>query len=198
MAELTMSDDLLILTNGREAPSRADAVQNRADILQSARSLFAEHGVEDVSMSQIARAADVGKGTLYRHFRSKAELCIALLDSEQRALQERTFTHLRNSRQTPLDNLTWFIREVAAFTENNMELLAETSIENQIDLDHPAHHWQWMTIVGLLRLANAQGDLESPIRFMRCWMRGCIVFTGWRAAIRLNVSPMVWSIRRVA
>lgn len=58
---------------------RQDAVKNRARILETAHDLFARHGVESVSMNRIAQEAEVGAGTLYRHFGSKSDLCFALM-----------------------------------------------------------------------------------------------------------------------
>nr|WP_236725102.1 helix-turn-helix domain-containing protein [Amycolatopsis orientalis] len=67
---------------------RADAARNRAAILDAAASLFAAHGVDAVSMDQVAAAAGVGKGTLFRRFGDKAGLAAALLDARERVLQE--------------------------------------------------------------------------------------------------------------
>lgn len=67
---------------------RADAARNRAAILDAAAALFAEHGVDAVSMDQVAAAAGVGKGTLFRRFGDKAGLAVALLDARERLLQE--------------------------------------------------------------------------------------------------------------
>jgi AcrR family transcriptional regulator len=67
---------------------RADAARNRAAILDAAAGLFAEHGVDAVSMDQVAAAAGVGKGTLFRRFGDKAGLAVALLDARERVLQE--------------------------------------------------------------------------------------------------------------
>ncbi|WP_201260863.1 TetR/AcrR family transcriptional regulator [Embleya scabrispora] len=67
---------------------RADAARNRAAILDAAARLFAEHGVAAVSMDQIATAAGVGKGTLFRRFGDKSGLATALLDARERKLQE--------------------------------------------------------------------------------------------------------------
>lgn len=67
---------------------RTDAARNRAAILDAAGRLFAEHGVDDVSMDQVAAAAGVGKGTLFRRFGDKAGLAAALLDARERVLQE--------------------------------------------------------------------------------------------------------------
>jgi AcrR family transcriptional regulator len=52
----------------------------RAHILDTAARLFTERGYESVHVSDVARAAGVGKATLYEHFRSKSELFIECLD----------------------------------------------------------------------------------------------------------------------
>src|SRR5947207_12125037 len=60
-------------------PERRDAAEHRQRILEVARRLFAEHGVGATSMHQIAMAAGVGQGTLYRRYAHKGELCMDLL-----------------------------------------------------------------------------------------------------------------------
>jgi AcrR family transcriptional regulator len=67
---------------------RADAARNRATILLSAEGLVAERGAGAVTMDQIACAARVGKGTLFRHFGDRCGLMRALLDERERAFQE--------------------------------------------------------------------------------------------------------------
>lgn len=67
---------------------RADAARNRAAVLEAAARLFAEHGVAAVSMDQVAAAAGVGKGTIFRRFGDKSGLANALLDAREHALQE--------------------------------------------------------------------------------------------------------------
>src|SRR5262252_8401679 len=69
------------------AKERADAARNRAAVLQAAAGLFAEHDVAGVSMDQVAAAAGVGKGTVFRRFGDKAGLAAALLDARERELQ---------------------------------------------------------------------------------------------------------------
>lgn len=67
---------------------RADAARNRTAVLAAAARLFAEHGVASVSMDQVAAAAGVGKGTIFRRFGDKSGLAAALLDARERVLQE--------------------------------------------------------------------------------------------------------------
>ena len=68
---------------------RADAARNRQRVLAAAEELFARHGAHNVTMEDIARAAGVGKGTLYRRYPDRASIAVALLDEHERALQER-------------------------------------------------------------------------------------------------------------
>lgn len=53
--------------------TRADAERNRARVLEVARALFAERG-DEVQMADVARAAEVGIGTVYRHFPTRQAL----------------------------------------------------------------------------------------------------------------------------
>src|SRR3954468_5739261 len=66
---------------------RADAARNRQRILEAAGTLVAEQGIEAVSMDDVARAACVGTGTLYRRFGDRAGLAFALLDEQTREFQ---------------------------------------------------------------------------------------------------------------
>ncbi len=71
-----------------EAPKeRADAARNRQRILEAAGALVAEQGIEAISMDDVARAACVGTGTLYRRFGDRAGLAFALLDEQTRDFQ---------------------------------------------------------------------------------------------------------------
>ena len=66
---------------------RADAVRNRTSILEAARQLVTEQGTE-VAMGEIARAAGVAVGTLYRHFPNKADLLAAVVNEYVEALAD--------------------------------------------------------------------------------------------------------------
>ncbi|MEU6322750.1 helix-turn-helix domain-containing protein [Streptomyces sp. NPDC047009] len=60
-----------------ERARRADARRNAQAVIDAARTLFAEQGV-DVPMEQIGKAAGIGKGTLYRHFPTRDHLFAAV------------------------------------------------------------------------------------------------------------------------
>ncbi|MGI5222585.1 TetR/AcrR family transcriptional regulator [Nocardia sp. CA-290969] len=65
---------------------RADAERNRAAILAVAGRLICDDKLDNVSMDEIAAAAGVGKGTLFRRFTDREGLIRALFDDRtQRA-----------------------------------------------------------------------------------------------------------------
>ncbi|MDF5758259.1 TetR/AcrR family transcriptional regulator [Spongiactinospora sp. TRM90649] len=70
-------------------PERADAARNRAKVLRAAAGLFATRDPRTVTMDDIARAAGVGRGTLYRRYPDTGSIAVALLDEHERDLQER-------------------------------------------------------------------------------------------------------------
>lgn len=152
-------DENLILQDIR--PSRSDAVKNRELLLETAQQLFAQYGVDAVSMSAVAQSAGVGKGTLYRHFPSKTHLCEQLIDADQRDLQERTLRHMRENPGDPLGSLHWFLDEAFAFVERNHDLLLSALlVDVHSMLVHPAHFWWRQTIRGLLLQIKPHIDID--------------------------------------
>jgi len=110
---------------------RADAARNRLRVLAAAERLFAERGVAGVTMDDIASAAGVGKGTLYRRFVDKGGLAVALLDQRERELQERILAGPPplGPGADPATRLTAFVTGYLTFLERQLDLilLSETS-----------------------------------------------------------------------
>ena len=116
-----MSEELA----ARPRKERSDAIRNRAKILEVTARLFAERGVDGVSMDQIASAAGVGKGTLFRRFGDKAGLGVALLDTREQDLQEAMA-----AGPPPLgpgaaagERLAAFLAAYAEFLDANLDLV---------------------------------------------------------------------------
>jgi AcrR family transcriptional regulator len=70
-----------------QRPLRADARRNRERILEAARIVFAEQGGE-AQIDDIARAARVGVGTVYRHFPHKDALLGELVNQKFRGFAD--------------------------------------------------------------------------------------------------------------
>ncbi|MEZ4675364.1 MAG: TetR/AcrR family transcriptional regulator [Caldilineaceae bacterium] len=149
-------------------PERADAQENRTRILAAAEALFHAQGVNNVNMVDIARAAGVGQGTLYRRFASKGELCLALLDTQMRDFQDQTlaqFNAMGTDGQAYLAQLAWFINAWVHFQAHHSLLLCAVSQDFQVE-DHPHSPpflWQRMTIHGLLRRAANAREVAADV-----------------------------------
>ena len=163
--------DLMTVEDGSatERHERADAAANRVLILKTAERLFAERGVANVCMAEIAEAAGVGKGTLYRRFAGKAELCLALLDSQMSEFQAESLARFRRqtAEGTPyLTQLADFLEALVAFTEIHAPLLSEVERGGLLRVDAPLnvpHFWQFMTVSALLRAAARRGELVNGL-----------------------------------
>ncbi len=148
---------------------RRDAAANRALILETAEKLFAEYGVAEINMADIAQAAGVGKGTLYRRFANKGELCLAIMDSQMLDFQEAMLGRMRalTAAQVPkLEQLDQFLDSLVHFIDAHIPLLCEVQhlglLEGIAGQQRP-HFWQHMTISGLLQGAIAEGELPQEL-----------------------------------
>ncbi|MGH3455657.1 MAG: TetR/AcrR family transcriptional regulator, partial [Nocardioidaceae bacterium] len=67
---------------------RVDAARNRARVLEAADAMFRRSDPDAVTMGDIARAAGVGRATLYRRYPDVRSIAVALLDQHEYDLQE--------------------------------------------------------------------------------------------------------------
>jgi AcrR family transcriptional regulator len=145
-----------------QAPTeRADATRNRARILAAARQLFADRGASCVSMDEIAAAAGVGKGTLFRRFGSRAALALELLSEREICFQEG---FIRGA--PPLGPGASALERLTAFGEARLDLLAahaEVLAAAEIGparFDSPPYAVYRLHLSLLLREANPERDPE--------------------------------------
>ncbi len=150
-------------------PERRDAAANRRRILQIAEQLFEQYGVHSVSMADIAQQARVGKGTLYRNFNNKGELCLALMDNQLRAFQDAQLETMRQQSEARLpyiEQLARFLEALVSFSGVHLPLLHEVQQAGGLlgtrETQRP-HFWQYMTVHGLLRKALAGGELPRDL-----------------------------------
>ncbi|MDD5157626.1 TetR/AcrR family transcriptional regulator [Sulfurimonas sp.] len=66
-----------------------DKVQKKRDIALSCRDIFFENGIRNLTISQIAKTAGIGKGTIYDYFRNKDDIVFEIVNI---MIQERNKT----------------------------------------------------------------------------------------------------------
>jgi AcrR family transcriptional regulator len=81
---------------------RKDAAEHRRIILEKAHVLFTEHGVDGVSMHQIAKSAGIGQGTLYRRYAHKGELCLDLMQENSQSLYDEIKQYVEINKAQPI------------------------------------------------------------------------------------------------
>lgn len=83
----------------------------RAALVEAARTIMTEKGVDGATMLEIAERADVGAGTVYNYFKSKDELAIAVLEDMMENLATR-IEGVTNSFADPAEVYAYGIRTV--------------------------------------------------------------------------------------
>jgi AcrR family transcriptional regulator len=134
---------------------RADARKNYDHLLAVARGVVAEQGTE-ASLRDIARRADVGLGTLYRHFPTREALLAALLHESFDALATEARELATSER--PGDALASWVRHVLAVTRDYRGVVA--SMASAIDDPGSALHASCvaMKAAGTRLLTRAQEE----------------------------------------
>jgi len=155
---------------------RRDAAEHRQRILEIAQHLFAEHGVDAVSMHQIAKAAGVGQGTLYRRYAHKGELCMDLLRERHERLAEEIATLFVTKATSPalerlndvLTHMVAFLEEQGALlrpvavTEMRASLCNDTTTSQKCSPQHgPFYLWLHELLTELLSEAMEKGEIDS-------------------------------------
>jgi AcrR family transcriptional regulator len=102
-----------------DRPQRVDARRNRRRVVTAARRCMAREGL-DAGMEDIARAAGVGVGTVYRHFPTKDELVEALASERFERLRDLALAAL--AKDDPWQAFEDFIREAARIQTDDRAL----------------------------------------------------------------------------
>ena len=140
---------------------RGDAARNRALLLDAARRLVAERGADAVTMDDIAAAAGVGKGTVFRRFGSRAGLMTVLLDEDERALQQAFLfgPPPLGPDAPPLDRVAAFGRARLCFVHTHHALLSAAGRDPQTRYN-PAAMVIRTHLRVLLQSAGTTGNLD--------------------------------------
>jgi AcrR family transcriptional regulator len=119
------------VTGLSQRPKRADARRNYEKLLTAAADAFTENGTA-ASLEDIARRADVGIGTLYRHFPTRQDLLEAVYIDE---VEEMSAKANDLGDLEPWDALVTWLRQFVRYAATKRALADE--MLNTIDADAP-------------------------------------------------------------
>lgn len=113
-------------------PVRADALRNRARILEAAEAVFAEQGASAATDAVAARAG-VAIGTVFRHFPTKPDLLKAVvMNLQDRIVAEADAMVRDEGAVTALFGFCSLVMDAAASHRDVFERLAETGVQVRI------------------------------------------------------------------
>jgi AcrR family transcriptional regulator len=148
------------------APSRRDRKKDRTrrEIYEAAMSLFGKRGFAGVTIAEICEAADVGHGTFFLHFPSKAAL---LYEFNQRFAEEFQAT-LREPRGSAHEDLSALVQRMgdalAAKAEIMTAMLAEFFVSPETLAIAPRHGGALLEIViEIVKRGQKRGEFSRSI-----------------------------------
>jgi AcrR family transcriptional regulator len=143
-----------------DRPLRAHARRNHARVVAAAREVFAEAGPE-ASLNEIARRAEVGPGTLYRHFPNRRALQIAVLRDRIEALCGRGDDLLASA--PPDDALAEWLRAFLAHARSGHGLGGAVMTAEPDELGFDCHQRIRDTAARLLDNAQRSGTARDDL-----------------------------------
>lgn len=143
-----------------ERPLRADAQRNRDKLMTAAVAAFSEHGA-DASLEDIARRAEVGIGTLYRHFPNRDCLMESVYRHQVEVLCAAAPDLLATHQ--PVEALRlWMERFVAhVATKRGMAMALKSVIGKDSELFAYTHGLIRQTAATLLHEAAQSGEIRA-------------------------------------
>jgi AcrR family transcriptional regulator len=182
---------------------RADALRNRERLLAAAKAVFSAGG-PDASLEAVARRADVGIGTLYRHFPTRESLYEAVYRHEVEQLSE--FAEELKDDPSPVGALRRWLRSNVEFVATKKGMSAALALTAQGTSQSPSalmtFSYERLTkaVGALLDRAVAAGGIRSDISpedVLRTLVGMCYMHDqpGWQNSVLRMVDVFVDGLR---
>jgi AcrR family transcriptional regulator len=166
---------------------RADAVRNRERVLEAAKAVFSAGG-PDASLEAVARRAEVGIGTLYRHFPTREALFEAVYRREVEQLVE--LAEQLKSEAAPVEALRRWLRSSVELVATKKAMLAALALVVHGSSELYADTFERLTkaVGALLDRAVASGEIRADIGaedLLRALIGMCYMHDqpGWQATV---------------
>ncbi len=176
---------------------RADAQRNIDSLLEAAKAVFVDSGV-DAPVREIATRAGVGVGTVYRHFPQRSDLVAAVFKREVDACA--AVAPELASQQPPLEALTSWLERFTGFVATKRGLAAALHSGDPAFNALPAYFAQHLgpALQALLTAAAAAGKVRGdvdPNDLLRAVSNLCVAGQGGEAHSARMVALLIDGLR---
>ena len=160
-------------TDARRKPAsgqpRMPAAQRREQLLDAAAALFAKSGYARATTAELAKAAGVTEPIIYRHFASKRDLFIALIDRSAKGTLSFWDTHLKGATD-PAQRLLRLLADNPMVSPSGREdylvlLQAITEVDDPLIREAVMKHMVGLHAFIVREIAHAQEEHKVPTRF---------------------------------
>ncbi|MEV6717748.1 ScbR family autoregulator-binding transcription factor [Lentzea sp. NPDC051208] len=145
---------------------REKSAHTRAKLLRAAAEVFDREGFSRSSLTAVCARADVSKGALYCHFRSKEALGVAIIE-EQSLLWHRLRDEVLSVESSPVQALIEMSFEFVGRLETDLTVRVSAKLLREavfFDVAAAAQVIGWVTVVrDLLSLASERGELLPEV-----------------------------------
>jgi len=171
--------------------TKADAELTRITILDEAVRLFAEKGVAETSLEEIARAANVTRGAVYWHFKNKMEIFDALHERLYQPLSETILNDMERDHPYPLQKMESLCIELLLDVARNKQkqyaitlFLLKMDYSGELQKYRQPHRERKHANVDLFRhyfeqaiarkQLSDQSDPSTLAMAVRCYLKGIV------------------------
>jgi AcrR family transcriptional regulator len=151
-------------TNDQAPKLRADAARNRARLIEAARELFLAGPADaEVSLEQVAKKAEVGIGTLYRHFPTRLDLLEAVYRDEVDVLRETAEKVVPN--HAPVEALELWLEAFVDYAATKRHIFHELveAVGRESELMTHSRAVIFGTAEGLVKAAQEAGQIRTDV-----------------------------------
>ncbi len=162
--------------------SRLPASQRREQLLDCAADVFSKNGYARATTAQLAKAAGVTEPIIYRHFDSKRDLFVALIERTARRAMEKWEQHLKDA-DDPAERLRVLIGDnpmVSEWGRESYRVILQAISEVDDPLIHAAikHHIKGLHAFLMDELEHAQKEHKVTHRFSAEIMAWLLIHAG--------------------
>ena len=152
-----------------------DKIQKRKDIAIACKELFFQNGIKDLTISQVAKTAGVGKGTIYEYFKNKEDIVfeiVHILIQEHNEKKEKELSKVDSTKDKIKAFFTFFYSdediELRQLYKEFISISLMTPDKEMIEFQSICSNNHYLWFKEILQTGIEKGELiDSSISFAR-------------------------------